>query len=137
MDLISELETLKADYSAALALIEEAKLNHEAAKAEKATLEAAFQAAKAEFDKAKAESAELAEKLGEALKSIDSLKAEAKTATEKAIDIAASQGIAPMKSESPVATYGKDNILAEFASIKDPVKRGEFWKSNRKALLDV
>lgn len=139
MDILSELEQLKADYASAQALIEQAKASNTAletivaekdediSKARKAVVEA--QAALADKDIA----------LATLQAQFEELKASQKSAQERAIDMVASQGVKPVKvdvkaQESPKMTQAE--ALAKYAAITNSKERGAFYAAHRDILFD-
>jgi septal ring factor EnvC (AmiA/AmiB activator) len=135
MDLLSELETLKADYSAAQTLLEEAKVNLSALQATITEKETALQDASAAIEALNASVASKDSSIADLKAKVADLEAKDKTATEKAVEIVASQGIAPLtvdntgKGESKT----KEEVIAEYKSLKGKAK-SLFYEKN-KALI--
>jgi len=95
-DILADLNALKADHSAALNLLEEAKASQDSIKGELAEALAAKEAALADSASASANLSSLKAQLEGLQAELASLKANEKTAAERAVEIVAAQGIAPV-----------------------------------------
>ena len=135
MDLISEFEKLKADYSAAQTLLEEAKDSLSALQSTVADKDNALNDASAAIEALKASAVSKDSSIADLKAKVADLEAKDKTATEKAVEIVAAQGIAPLtvdntgKGESKT----KAEVIAEYASLKGKAK-SLFYEKN-KALI--
>lgn len=148
MDLLAEIENLKSQYAAANELFETATAQANEAKSALAAKEQALAALEADKAAAAAQAAEaLQAKQAEldaklaaiaALEAaIAELKANAKSAEERAIELAAAQGIKAPKVEAGQAgaALTKEEALEQYANIADPVERGLFHAKHRSLLL--
>lgn len=148
MDLLAELNDIKNQYSAANSLFEEATAQLNATKATLAERDAVI----ATFEAEKANAAEQAAqtlahtqgkldatiaKNAELQQLIADLQADAKTAEERALEIVASQGIKAPKVDLNGSGAGqtKEEALAKYASIADPMERGQFYAKHRELIL--
>lgn len=128
-DILADLNALKADHTAALTLLEEAKTSQDSLKNQLA--EAAQLAATKE-----AELASLNTRFEAVQAELASLKENQKTASEKAVEIVAAQGIKPLAVDVVSPAQSKDELLAELNRITDPIARAEFYATHRASLFD-
>jgi uncharacterized coiled-coil protein SlyX len=144
MDILSELNTLKADYSAAQALLEESKHTSEAhnkALAEKESALASLNELSA------AQSKDIATlnaviggkdtELSNLRAELDNLKAKQKTAEEKAVEMMANVGIKPIKADqsSKQERKDRDEVLITLCGISDPMERANYYSAHRATLF--
>lgn len=142
MDILAELNALKADYSAAQTLLEEAKGAQAAYEAKLTEKDNALTAANeavaahtAGVETAKATIANKDAAIAALQAELDGLKATQKTAEEKAVEIVANQGVKPIKVDASAEAHAKsaEEVKAEYMAIKDPVERSKFYSANRAA----
>jgi len=137
MDIISELTQLKADYSAAQSLLEEAKHSGEALAAQLAERDSAI-TGKAEEISALTVSLGKKDKELTALQAqLAELKAKEKTAEQKAVELVANVGIKAMKADysKEGAVKDKAEVIATIHSIKDPIERANFYFAHKAVLF--
>lgn len=139
-DILAELTQLKADHSAAQTLLEEAKTAKEAFDGQLAAKHAVIAEKEGAIAKANeafaAKEQELAQQVADfnAVKAeLESLKASQKSAEQKAVELVANQGIAPLKvdTKDTNAALTKAEALAQYNAIKDPVERAHFYHANK------
>jgi len=137
MDILSELQALKADYSAAQTLLEEAKQAGESLTASLSTSKESIKEQAAELADLKGSISAKDKELGILQAELRAMKAAQKSAEEKAVEIVANVGIKPMKADysAEAAAMDKAKVIHGLHSIKDPVERANFYFANRKVLF--
>ena len=141
MDILSELTQLKADYQAAQDLL---AANASTVSEKDEALAAATQEIEAKASKVtelEALVSSHAEEIKALKQSIASLEASKQTAEEKAIELVASQGIAPLKVDVAAANeeaISKEQFLATLESLKgDSIKAAEYFHKHKSAFLNA
>jgi chromosome segregation ATPase len=137
MDILSELTQLKADFSAAQGLLEEAKHSGESLAAQLAEKDSAV-AAKLETISALTLTLSAKDKeLGELQGQLAELKAKEKTAEQKAVELVANVGIKAMKADysKEAAVKDKAEVIATIHSLKDPIERAQYYFANKAVLF--
>ncbi len=122
-------EQLTADLLASQALANEANETISALRTEIETL-SGF---KATSEKLSAEVETLKASLIAKGEEFDALTLAAKSAEDRALEIAAGQGIPPLNLNSETTT--SESLNQQFQKIQDPAERTEFWRKNKNALL--
>lgn len=147
MDLLSEIDTLKADALAAQGLLSDAQASiadFTAKLADKdaaiAKAEADLAAAQANFDAKVAELATKEAALADALAEVAKLQASAKTAEELATEELAKVGAKPMtvSAETIAATDAvttREQALAAYASAKGGTAKAAIYKQHKNLIL--
>jgi len=137
MDIISELQTLKADYSAAQTLLDEAKQVGESLTASLATSNESIKAKAAELEALNVSLSAKDKELGSLQAELRAMKAAQKSAEEKAVEIVANVGIKPMKADysAEAGAMDKAQVIQGLHSIKDPVERANFYFANKAVLF--
>lgn len=137
-DILADLDALKADHTAALSLLEEAKASQESLKSQLASALEASASATAALATKDTELTALKAELESLNAELASLKANEKTAAEKAVEMVAAQGIKPLAVDvtASQAAKSKDEVLAELNRITDPIARADFYANHRASLFD-
>jgi chromosome segregation ATPase len=137
MDILADLNALKADYSAAQSLLEEAKTSLETLKATVSEKESALTAANEILAGKDKELAGKDTAIADLKAELAALQASQKSAEEKAVDIVASQGIQPLKVDVKeiAASQNKEELIAQLTAIRDPKARAEFYFANKAAIF--
>jgi len=128
-DLLEDIDSLKADIHAANELLEQAnsslKTKDEALSARDSEIASLKEALKGK----EAEAAKL-------LQDFTALQAKEASASAKAVEIVASQGIAPLPVKVEAnATQSREDLLKQYAGITNSKDKGTFWAKHRKELF--
>ena len=136
MDILSELETIKADFNAANALLEESKVSQDSLKAVIASKDIELSDASAAIEalKASVDSRDLTINVLQA--QLADLKAKQTTAEQKAVEIVAAQGIKPLTVDNSGKgeLKTKDEVLAGYSSLKGRAK-SLFFEANKEIIF--
>ena len=137
MDILSEINQLKADYSAAQGLLDEANHAGEALAALLAEKNSAVAAKAEEINALTVTLSKRDKELGELQAQLAELKAKEKTAEQKAVELVANVGIKAMKTDytKEAAVKDKAEVIATIHSLKDPIERAQYYFANKAVLF--
>jgi len=143
MDLLAELNKLKADFAAYSELLETA--NSQLAEKDNSiqSVNELLSVANMEIEAKAGKVTELEAVIANHAAEVETLKqtiadleANKQTAEQKAIELVAEQGVKPVKVDVQASNApSKEDLLKEFSAITNNIKRAEFWQKHKAALL--
>lgn len=137
MDILKELDSLKADYAAAQTLLDEAKASSETLATQLAEKESTLAAKVASIENLVATVASKDKFISDLRAELSALQAKEKSAEAKAVEIVANVGIKPIEAGvSAGISLTKAEVKAAYLAIKDPVERATYYFAHKAELYD-